>query len=83
MFYKHSKTGKIAILIVYMDDIFLTGDDNVKLKRHKKKLVDNFEIRDLGALKYFLGMEFARSKKSIFVDQHKYLLNLVVGMQSS
>jgi acid phosphatase class B len=66
-----------------MDDIFLTGDDNVKLKRLEKKLVDNFEIRDLGALKYFLGMEFARSKKSIFVDQHKYLLNLVVGMQSS
>lgn len=63
-----------------MDDIFLTGDDNVKLKRFKKKLVDNFEIRDLGALKYFLGMEFARSKKSIFVDQRKYLLNLVVGM---
>jgi acid phosphatase class B len=66
-----------------MDDIFLTGNDNVKLKRLEKKLVDNFEIGDLGALKYFLGMEFARSKKSIFVDQRKYLLNLVVGMQSS
>ena len=50
-----------------MDDIFLTGDDNVKLKRLEKKLVDNFEIRDLGALKYFLGMEFAKSKKGIFV----------------
>ena len=71
------------LLIAYMDDIILIGDDNVEMERLKNKLVDNFKTKNLDALKYSLGMEFARSKKSIFVDQHKYLLNLVVGMQSS
>lgn len=66
MFYKHNKEGKVAILIVYMDDIILTGDDIEELKRLKKKLATAFEIKDLGTLKYFLGIEFARSKEGIF-----------------
>ena len=37
MFYKHSKEGKIAILIVYVDDIILTRDDSAELKKKKKK----------------------------------------------
>ena len=77
MFYKHSKEGKIAILIVYVDDIILTGDDSAELKKLKERLVDEFEIKDLGALKYFLGMEFAKSKEGIFVNQRKYVLDLL------
>ncbi len=72
MFYKHSKEDKIAILIVYVDDIILTGDDSVELKKLKERLADEFEIKDLGALKYFLIMEFAKSKEGIFVNQHMY-----------
>ncbi|KAL6333904.1 hypothetical protein AAG906_039316 [Vitis piasezkii] len=63
MFYRHSNEGKIAILIVYVDDIVLIGDDNAKLERLKKVLANDFEIKDFGALKYFLGMELAKPKK--------------------
>ena len=77
MFYKHSKEGKIAILIVYVDDIILTGDDSAELKKLKERLADEFEIKDLGELKYFLGMEFAKSKEGIFVNQRKYVLDLL------
>ena len=70
MFYKHSKDGKIAILIVHVDDIVLTGSDKEELERLKIRLAEEFEIKDLGALKYFLGMEFATSKEGIFVNQH-------------
>lgn len=77
MFYRHTGGGKVAILIVYVDDIILTGDDNDEIERLKKILAKEFEIKDLGNLKYFLGMEFARSKKGIFVSQRKYVLDLL------
>ncbi|KAH9649138.1 hypothetical protein KPL70_025878 [Citrus sinensis] len=77
MFYKHSKRGKISILIVYVDDIILTGDDLKELVDLKEKMARDFEIKDLGVLKYFLGMEFTRSKEGIFVNQRKYILDLL------
>ncbi|XP_074556441.1 uncharacterized protein LOC141812295 [Curcuma longa] len=77
IFYKHSEKGKVAILIVYVDDIILTGDDETELAVLKKNLAKEFQIKDLGVLKYFLGMEFARSKEGIFVNQRKYILDLL------
>ena len=77
MFYKHSRYGKIVILIVYVDDTILTDHDNVELEKLKKKLANDFEIKDLGTLKYFIGMEFARFKEGIFVNQHKNVLDLL------
>ena len=71
MFYKYSRKGKIVVLIVYVDDIILTGDDSLELERLKKALTCEFEIKDLGPLRYFLGMEFARSTKDIFISQRK------------
>ena len=43
----------------------------------KKFLVREYEIKDLGALRYFLSMDFAKSKKAIFVSQRKYVLDLL------
>lgn len=44
----------------YVDDIILIGDDYEELARLTRKLAEEFEIKDLGAFKYFLQMEFAR-----------------------
>ena len=77
MFTKHSPSGKLAILIVYVDDIVLTGDFDEEIPRIKGVLAKEFEIKDLGDLKYFLGMEIARSKKGIAVSQRKYVLYLL------
>ncbi|KAA0054884.1 Beta-galactosidase [Cucumis melo var. makuwa] len=77
LFTKASKTGKIAILIVYVDDIVLTGDDQTEISQLKQRMGDEFEIKDLENLKYFLGMEVARSKEGISVSQRKYTLDLL------
>ena len=71
------KVGKIAVLIVYVDDIVLSGDDTDEIVQLKKKMRFEFEIKDLGNLNYFLGMEVARSKEGIFVSQRKYILDLL------
>ncbi|CAJ2672360.1 unnamed protein product [Trifolium pratense] len=77
LFTKFSQDGKIAVLIVYVDDIVLTGDDIVEMARVKEKLALDFEIKDLGSMRYFLGMEVARSKDGIVVSQQKYILDLL------
>jgi hypothetical protein len=60
-----------------VDDIILTGDYEEEMVRLKKLLAKEFEIKDLGYLKYFLGMEVARSRKGIYVSQRKYILDLL------
>ncbi|KAK3037954.1 hypothetical protein RJ639_030659 [Escallonia herrerae] len=62
---------------VYVDDIILTGDDIVEMERLKQCLASEFEIKDLGSLKFFLRMEIARSRKGIAVSQMKYVLDLI------
>ncbi|KAK2980345.1 hypothetical protein RJ640_009887 [Escallonia rubra] len=66
-----------TILIDYVDDIILTGDDYEEMNRLKTILAKEFEIKDLGKLKYFLGMEVARSNKGILISQRKYTLDLL------
>ncbi|KAL6325731.1 hypothetical protein AAG906_024549 [Vitis piasezkii] len=77
MFIKLLGDGKITILIVYVDDIILTEDDENEMNRLKTCLTAEFEIKDLGSLRYFLGIEVARSKKGIVVSQRKYILDLL------
>lgn len=76
LFIKHYK-GKITILIVYVDDIVVTGNDTEEIARLKKLLAKEFKIKDLGKLQYFLGIEVARSAKRIFISQRKYILDLL------
>lgn len=76
IFYRHSGR-KITILAVYVDDIIITGDDEVEIKSLKKNLRKQFEVKDLGQLRYFLGIEIARSKKGIVLSLRKYVLDLL------
>ena len=51
------KRGKINVLIVYVDDMVVTGNDDEKRKALQDYLCGEFEMKDLGPLKYFLGIE--------------------------
>ena len=77
LFSKISMQVKHTILSVYVDDIVITGDDLEEIKRLEHTLSSEFEVKDLGSLRYFLGMEVARSEKGISVSQRKYTLDLL------
>ena len=64
-------------MIVYVDDIIITGNRTAEIKELELQLSKQFTVKSLGPLKYFLGMEFARSSKGILMTQHKYTLELL------
>nr|KYP62611.1 Retrovirus-related Pol polyprotein from transposon TNT 1-94 [Cajanus cajan] len=77
LFIKHFSIGKLTLLLVYVDDMIIAGDDETKNLALKDKLATQFEMKDLGKLKYFLGIEVAYSKNGIFISQRKYVLDLL------
>ncbi|RVW35898.1 Retrovirus-related Pol polyprotein from transposon TNT 1-94 [Vitis vinifera] len=62
---------------VYMEIPPGFEESMAKNQNLKKYLSEEFEVKDLGNLKYFLGMEVARSRKGIVVSQRKYILDLL------
>ena len=60
-----------------MDGIVITGSDSKGILSLKSFLHSQFHTKDLGILKYFLGVEVMRSKQWILLSQRKYVLNLL------
>ena len=79
LFVKHTPNGRITAIIVYVDDIVITGNDMEDICCLKKLLATEFEIKDLGPLKYFLGMEVARLREGLSISQKKICLGNFVG----
>ena len=53
------------VLLVYVDDVLIACNDKAEIDKFKVILDDKFKLKDLGDLKYFLGLEVARSDKGI------------------
>jgi hypothetical protein len=69
--------SSFTVLLVYVDDIILAGDTLSEFDHIKSILHASFKIKDLGQLKYFLGLEVAHSKLGISLCQRKYCLDLL------
>ena len=69
--------NRITILLVYVDDIILTGNDQSSIDQITSQLDKNFKIENLGTLTYFLGFEIARNKHGINLSQRKYTLDIL------
>ena len=81
LFVRHCPAG-VSILVVYVDDILITGSDVTEASRLSAALARAFEIKALGPLRYFLGLEVAYSPRGIFVSQQHYTVDLLklIGM---
>ena len=77
VFYHHTSSGQCIYLIVYVDDIVITGSNHDGIWKLKQHLFSQFQTKDLGKLKYFLRIEIAQSNSNVVMSQTKYVLDIL------
>jgi hypothetical protein len=71
----------LVYLLVYVDDLIITGDDVHLVNRFINLLAHRFSLKDLGHLSYFLGLEILPTKQGYLLSQRRYLLDLLTRTQ--
>ena len=59
--YVKKRDASLVVIVIYVDDLIITGDDKAQIANVKKVLGDEFDMKDLGELMYFLGIEVIRT----------------------
>lgn len=75
--FTYTQGGVQINVLLYVDDLIISGNDFAAMTSFKAYLHKCFHTKDLGALKYFLGIEVARSYSGLFLCQQKYALEIV------
>ena len=71
--YIKEKDGKILIVVLYVDDVIFTGNDDYFIENFKTVVKEEFEMTDMGLLRYFLRIEVEQNGNGIFISQVKYV----------
>ena len=72
-----SSNSCIMYLLVYVDDLILTGNDETTITTFISRLNHEFAIKDLGDLNYFLGLEVVYTDHGLFLTQSKYASDIL------
>ena len=76
LFVRQGQYGPVSLLL-YVDDLVIAGADLDKICHVKSQLAASFEMKDLGDLHYFLGIEVIRTPEGILISQRHYALNML------
>lgn len=71
--YIKKNDGKILIVVLYVDDLIFTSSDDFVIPDFKQVMKNEFEMTDLGLLRYFLGIEVKQTENGIFISQAEYV----------
>ncbi|KAD4385513.1 hypothetical protein E3N88_25681 [Mikania micrantha] len=79
--YKNNDIFEAAL--IYVDDVIIIGNNMRHIQQTKSHLDTKFSIKDIGYLKYFLGIEVARTSEGLVLSQRKYTLDILAdsGLQ--
>lgn len=77
------KGTQVLFILVYVDDILVTGSCNLLINHFVKELNTSFALKDLGEIDYFLGIEVMRNSDGIFLTQTKYITDLLDKLKLS
>ncbi|CAL1407672.1 unnamed protein product [Linum trigynum] len=75
--FTYRRGASFVVALIYVDDVILTGNDMTFIQRVKDFFHARFTIKDFGDLKYFLGIEVARSPRGMVLNQRKYVLDIL------
>ena len=70
---------KLLLVLVYVDDILITGEDSKLILKLITDLDSPFSLKTLGSVTYFLGIEAYRDSKGLVLTQKKYLQDLLTN----
>ena len=73
----HTSSRGCTLLLLYVDDMIITGDDPQFIDFVKMRLSDKFLMSDLGPLHYFLGLEVSSTSDGIYLSHDKYVQDLL------
>ena len=76
IFMNDGKNGKI-IIVLYVDDLIITCDNDELVQKIKHNMSNEFEMKDLGELKYFLGIEVIKCINGWMLSQKKYMVDML------
>jgi hypothetical protein len=67
----------IVVITIYVDDLIVGGDNEKEVEHVKRLLKQKFDMKDLGELKFFLGIEVIRTPEGIWLLQRQYALDML------
>ena len=70
--YRKEEKGGTLIVVVYVDDLLVTGTSVHSIQQFKREMAKKFEMSDLGKLTYYLGIEVCQSQEGITLKQDRY-----------
>ncbi|XP_050154870.1 uncharacterized mitochondrial protein AtMg00810-like [Malus sylvestris] len=76
LFVQHTGSS-IVVLLLYVDDIILTGNSSLAIIAVIDALTKEFDLKDLGQLHYFLGIQVIQQSNGLFLSQAKYIKDLL------
>ena len=76
LFTLHTSSG-IIWLLVYVNDILITGNNTQLLNKFVLQLNNTFALKDLGSVSYFLGVEAVRTSQGLHLSQTAYINDLL------
>ena len=83
--YVKIREGEKLVVTLYVDDLIFMGNSQRLIDEFKEDMKKEFEMTDLGLMKYFLGIEVKQLKEGIFISQEGYAKDILkrFGMEDS
>ena len=75
--YVRTNEHGIVFICIYVDDLIIGGDHEAEIAHVKTLMKQEFDMKDLGELRYFLGIEIVRTKEGIWLSQRQYALDML------